>query len=716
MTVQALGIGPVMAEPLHVRGARAGLYGLSLALYLLPFATWSGILAAILAALGGIRLASTARRRGLRLTSVLVLGPPAILLALGLGEVLTDARWFSSLLGVRAALVVAEAVSFALAGFLVAFLLRFLAHVSRSLSVVEVLFVAGSVATLLADHRNRMLNRPRFFSDWAWSLGVNPTTVLVAIGIAGTLLAILLFLRNQRLLKLVTTLLLVALLGAAFYVLWDKRIESATPPDPLGLAGKGKGKSGGGGGGEGGSSSNPFKDSYQSSSPPSPVAIAVLRDDFEPTGDLLYFRQTALSFYNGHHLVGGIDRGWDRDVITRFPTRDALDAERTQSPENHIDVPTTMYLLVDHPQPVALTHADRIRMVQNPNPQQFVAAYDVRSKVLSVQPHRLVGRRSIPASWSAKQRAHYTALPDDPRYRALADIVARDVDPRFAEDDLAKAFAIKRHLEREGFYTMKSKHASKDDPVASFLFGSLRGYCVHFAHAAVYLLRSQGIAARVVLGYAVQINKRSGGSAILIMSDRAHAWPEIHLEGIGWVTFDIYPERTDMPPPVPVDYDLEKLLGELARNDPTAGVSPDRRPLKIPWRLVLGSTALLLATLLACAFVVKIARRLAPRLGGRRAYPRRAYVAVLDLLSDLGVSRRVGETRERHAARVRPLAPHMETLTRAHLALALGGRSVPDHDAFARLVTQVREDVRTHVPWHRRALALLNPFGWLRTR
>jgi len=712
-----------LAEPRHVRGIRALLYAVALLLYLLPLATWSGVAVSVLGALLGMGLASAAHRRGMRLAAVLVLAPPALLLALGLGGWLQDAQWLAGLLGVKAALLAAEGLSLGLAALVAAFLLRFLSHTARALSLVEVLFVAGSVAALLADHRNRMLNRPRFLSDWAWSMGLNPGTVLVAVGIVATLVAILLFLRGQPLLKLLTSLLLFMLLGGAFYLLWDKRIESVTPPDALGLSGKGgKGKAGqkgGKGGGGSGRSDDPFKDDYSSSGAPTPVAIAILRDDFEPTSDLLYFRQTALSDYNGHHLVSGTDQGWDKDVITRFPRTAALEAAPTQSPENHVDVPTTMYLLVDHPQPVALSHAIRIKSVPNPNPQQFVAAYDVLSRVLSVQPRRLLGRRSVPASWSAAQRRHYLALPEDPRYRALSDIIVRDVDPRFAEDDLAKAFAIKRYLEREGFYTMKSKHQSARDPVSSFLFGSLRGYCVHFAHAAVYLMRSQGIAARVALGYAVQINKRSGGSAILIMGDRAHAWPEIYLEGIGWVTFDIYPERTDMPMPSPVDYDLEKLLGELARNDPTAGVSPDRRPLQIPWGALLRGAALVLAALLLLSYLVKAGRRLAPQLGRRASYPRLAYIALLDLLSDLGRGRRPGETRERHAERLRPLAPHLEPLTRAHLARALGGgRSAAalDSDGFRDLVRRVRGELRDNVSLPRRALALLNPVGWILTR
>src|SRR5262249_59532098 len=112
-------------------------------------------------------------------------------------------------------------------------------------------------------------------------------------------------------------------------------------------------------------------------------------------------------------------------------------------------------------------------------------------------------------------------------------------------DDVMKALAIKRYLEKEGFYSLKQKQLVGADPVAQFLFGDLRGYCVHFSHAAVFLLRSQGIPARVALGYGVQTKRRGAGSSVLILGNEAHAWPELFIDGVGWVTFDIYPERSD---------------------------------------------------------------------------------------------------------------------------------------------------------------------------
>jgi protein-glutamine gamma-glutamyltransferase len=733
-----LAAAAVPRDPLYARSLKVALYGCALALYLVPISSVVGIAAAVLGGAIGFGLAGAAARLRLRLAAALPLAALGIVLCFLLGQGLLERPLFAELLGIKAALATAEVVTFGLAALLTVFLLRSLSLASRSLSLLEVIFVSGSVAVMLADHRNRMLNRPRFFSDWAWALGVDPGTVLVAIGIVASVASVFLFLRGQRLLKIATTLLLLAGIGVAFFLLGDPRVRSETPEDALGLTGKkggsgkdgkeGKGGGGGSGGGEGkkgegkgqggggSSSDNPFKDDYDSSGTPNPVAIAILRDDFESKEEVLYFRQLALSQYNGHHLVDGSRAGWDRDVITEFPRPGAsVLAEETQSPGDHVVLPTTMYLLVDHPQPLGLTHSRRVSLAKNPNPQQFVVAYDVESLVLTVPTQRLLGRVSMPEGWPAAKRAHYTALPEDPRYQTLSDIIVRDVDPRFEGDDLAKAYAIKRYLEKEGFYTKKTTHASTADPTASFLFGSLRGYCVHFAHAAVYLFRSQGIAARVAIGYAVQTVKRSGGSSILIMADRAHAWPEVHIAGIGWVTFDIYPERTDMPPPTPVDYDLEKLLGELARNDKTAGLRPDAKPIEIPWGALGRGAGLLLAGLLLAGYLVKTTRRLAPSLRGARAYPRLAYRAVLDSLSDLGEPRRRGETRERHASRLASLAPHLSELTTLHLGAALGAG--PADPARARsLVDEVRREVRRNAHPARRALALLNPVGWMFTR
>lgn len=696
------------------------LYGVGITLYLLPLSSWVGIVAAVALGALGVVVAGGAYRRRMRLVAVLFLAALAGLVALFVGQWVLDSRLVPGLFGPKAALILFEVLTFGPLAFCVVFALRSGAHRARIASLLELLFVAGSVAMMLADHRNRMINRPRAFSDWVWTLGFDPAVILVGVGVAATLGAVFLFLRGQTLAKLASTACLLVFVGGLLFLVRKSHVDVSRAPDTLGLTDKGEGgKKGKGGKPEQGSKGGAgapdlFKDDYESQGPPTPVAIAVFRDDLSTVLPLLYFRQRALSKYNGHHLVAD-DKNTDSDVVATFPRDQPIVAVGDQSAADHVKVPTTMYLIVDHPQPVALSHAQTLRPTRNPNTQRFVAAYDVESSLLAVSPTRLLGRRSVPRGWSAEKRAHYLATPDDPRYATLAEIIERDVDPRFAGDDLARAYVVKRYLEKEGFYSLKSKHSNATDPAASFLFGTMTGYCIHFAHAAVYLFRSLGIAARVAVGYAVETSKRSGGSSLLIMSDRAHAWPEIHLEGIGWVTFDVYPERSDAPAASPVDFDLEKLLGELAREDPTAGKNAEGTPWEIPWLLLAIGLASLVGLALLTAYAGKVARRLAPAFAGAR-YPQKAYVALLDRLSDLGLARRRGETRERHALRLALLSPHLADLTRAHLGGAFGSAQPPSKAEFDLILAKVELELRLNVPPVKRTLALLNPIGWILTR
>ena len=48
-------------------------------------------------------------------------------------------------------------------------------------------------------------------------------------------------------------------------------------------------------------------------------------------------------------------------------------------------------------------------------------------------------------------------------------------------------------------------------------------------------MRALGIPARVGSGYAVDESARQGGSAILLSGANSHAWPEIYVDGVGWV-------------------------------------------------------------------------------------------------------------------------------------------------------------------------------------
>lgn len=702
------------AEGPILTGVRALVLAAAAVLGLWPLAGGPALIAAASAAALAVIGARLAVGRGLRVIVGAGVGVTLTALAAPLSGWIGDSTGVWGFLSSRMTLVVADGALFAgLVGGGV-FAVRCLALRTRAWSLLEAAAVIGAVAHLFARHRELMINRPRWLSDWALTQGLDPQVLLQALGVMAAAAAVVLALRRETPLKLALTLLLLLLVGAGVYwLLEDQRIDVDFEPT-AGLTGDGKGESDGDGGGGGGASDSLGDGSGGGSPPPPrPVALALFHEDFEPPTGLYYFRQQVLSHFDGTRLSIDPTGQFDRDVITDFPVDGPLTAESSQTAAFFKRVPTTMFLMVDHPQPLALTASIEVAPHHNPAPRRFVAAYEAISLALSAPTSRLVGRGSVPAEWPAEKAEHYLAHPDDPRYAALADELARDVDPRFASDPLMVAYAIKRYLEKEGFYTRKERHVG-DDPTGSFLFGSLRGYCVHFAHAAANLFRSQGIAARVAVGYAVDAWTRGAGSAVLILGDRAHAWPEIHIAGVGWVPFDIYPEQSDEPPPRFVDQSLESLLGELARDDPTGGRGEPGGELAIPWARIGWTLLTLLGLCVLGGFIVKLGRMAAA--AARPLAHRMQFAATLDRFSDLGLGRRPDETRERHAERLADIAPSLGELTRVHLRLALGRPRADDPQAVRALARRVRSEYRERVPGWKRALGSLNPFGWWFTR
>ena len=76
-----------------------------------------------------------------------------------------------------------------------------------------------------------------------------------------------------------------------------------------------------------------------------------------------------------------------------------------------------------------------------------------------------------------------------------------------------------------------------EDFVTHFLTEG-RGYFIHFATAGTLLLRMQGIPARYVTGYVVQLDGRGRGQ---VLDSDAHAWVEIYLDGYGWYPVEMTP-------------------------------------------------------------------------------------------------------------------------------------------------------------------------------
>lgn len=104
--------------------------------------------------------------------------------------------------------------------------------------------------------------------------------------------------------------------------------------------------------------------------------------------------------------------------------------------------------------------------------------------------------------------------------------------------DAAKAIEI--DLQRNFAYSLEMK-ATGADPLADFLFNVQTGHCEYFSTAMAVMLRTHGIAARVVNGFLPGEYNETSGAYTVRQSD-AHSWVEVYFPSSrSWVTFDPTP-------------------------------------------------------------------------------------------------------------------------------------------------------------------------------
>ena len=173
--------------------------------------------------------------------------------------------------------------------------------------------------------------------------------------------------------------------------------------------------------------------------------------------------------------------------------------------------------------------------------------------------------RSLYAPQSAGKRVLYQVAGEqaEPSDRSLADerASAPDRDPRYLElppldpritvlaheisagqpNDAARVRAIESWLRNHGRYTdTPPDFGNASSPVEGFLLERTEGHCEYFASAMVLLLRSIGLPARIVNGFAGGRLNQLGGFVEVAQSD-AHSWVEVPYERSGWVRYDPTP-------------------------------------------------------------------------------------------------------------------------------------------------------------------------------
>ena len=145
---------------------------------------------------------------------------------------------------------------------------------------------------------------------------------------------------------------------------------------------------------------------------------------------------------------------------------------------------------------------------------------------------------------------HAEPPSDEEDARILADrIVDAEGNPVLRHD---LVMAVVRYLRGEDFtYTLtpEAPEAVEGSTLDAFLFEVKQGYCVHFATAAVAILREYGLPVRYDEGYVASGFRRAYGEDVVanfmtsIYDYNAHAWIEVYFPYMGWVQYEVTPNH-----------------------------------------------------------------------------------------------------------------------------------------------------------------------------
>lgn len=158
-------------------------------------------------------------------------------------------------------------------------------------------------------------------------------------------------------------------------------------------------------------------------------------------------------------------------------------------------------------------------------------------------------------------------------YGALSDEIVGDETNALVIGQL-----LQQHF-RSGIYTYDLQLApgpSDSQPIEHFLT-TQRGYCVQFATSMVMMARYQGVPARMAVGFLP--GDRESNGTYTVTANKAHTWPELWIDGMGWVRFEPTPGvQTGVPP------EYTRVDTSSAEADPTQGstATPTGEPTEEP--------------------------------------------------------------------------------------------------------------------------------------
>lgn len=184
--------------------------------------------------------------------------------------------------------------------------------------------------------------------------------------------------------------------------------------------------------------------------------------------------------------------------------------------------------------------------------------------VVSEVPYRDRTRiQDASTDYSEDIQTHYLQMPEAiaPKIRqATLDILEQAPSP--LTNPYEKALYLGQYLKQN--YTIQPELAflgDDQDLVEAFLFTTEGGYPDHFSTVMTVMLRSIGIPARLVTGFAPgDFNPFTG--FYVVRNIDAYAMTEVYFPSLGWFTFDPIPGHELVPPSIE-DYETFSVLQRI---------------------------------------------------------------------------------------------------------------------------------------------------------
>lgn len=108
-----------------------------------------------------------------------------------------------------------------------------------------------------------------------------------------------------------------------------------------------------------------------------------------------------------------------------------------------------------------------------------------------------------------------------------------------ATTPLEKVFAIRDALLSRYTYSLNVEAPPENFDFVEYFLYTKTGYCTYFASTMAVLARLNGVPARYVEGFMVNVpNSPDGDKTVSVTGKSAHAWCEVYINGIGWIPID----------------------------------------------------------------------------------------------------------------------------------------------------------------------------------